>query len=229
MSLYAIGDLHISLTTNKPMDVFGGDWTDYMAKIEAGFSVLNIDDICVICGDISWGMTLAESIEDLKYISRLPGKKIILKGNHDYWWDTVTKINRAFEENGIDNISILHNNCHYYGDTAICGTRGWIAETACDDGQNAKILARETARLRASLSVAGDADEKLCFLHYPPRYNGIICDSIIAVMEEFSVKKCFYGHIHGHGHRYTVRGVVEGIDYQLVSADFVDFIPQKVI
>ena len=229
MALYAIGDLHISLTSDKPMDVFGGGWTDYMKKIEAGFSILNKDDICVLCGDSSWGMTLAESIEDLKYISGLPGRKIILKGNHDYWWDTVTKINAALEKNGIDNISILHNNCFFYNDAAICGTRGWIAENELDREHGKKILAREAARLRASLAAAGDASEKLCFLHYPPRYNGIICSEIIDVMREFDVKRCWYGHIHGRGHRGAVRGEVEGIRYELISADFVGFVPQRIM
>ena len=229
MSLYTIGDLHISLTSDKPMDVFGGGWTDYMKKIDAGFSVLKEDDVCVLCGDTSWGMTLAESIADLKYISELPGRKIILKGNHDYWWDTVTKINAALEKNGIDNISILHNNCFYYGDIAICGTRGWIAESEIDRTHNIKILAREAARLRASLSAAGKSQEKLCFLHYPPRYNGIVCDEIISVMKEFNVKKCWYGHIHGKGYRTAIQGEIDGIQYELISADFVDFKPQLIM
>ena len=141
----------------------------------------------------------------------------------------MTKINAALEKNGIDNISILHNNCFFYNDVAICGTRGWIAENELDREHGKKILAREAARLRASLSAAGDTSEKLCFLHYPPRYNGIICSEIIDVMREFDVKRCWYGHIHGRGHRGAVRGEVEGICYELISADFVGFVPQRIM
>ena len=126
MSLYAIGDLHLSLGTDKPMDVFGGRWENYVEKIKEGFSTLNDDDLTVICGDISWGMSLDETLEDFKFIDRLPGRKIILKGNHDYWWSTATKAKNFFTEHDITTIDILHNNCFKYGNVALCGTRGWF-------------------------------------------------------------------------------------------------------
>ena len=225
MSLYAIGDLHLSLSVDKPMDVFGGGWENYVEKISEGFSILRPDDVCVLCGDSSWGMTLAESIEDFKFIDRLPGRKIMLKGNHDYWWDTVTKIKHMFAQNGIESIDILHNNCFRYGDAAICGTRGWILETEADAVHNAKIVSRETARLRASLESAGEAEEKLCFLHYPPRYKEQLCPEILSVMNEYNVRSCFYGHIHSHGHRFAVLGNASGINYSMVSADYLGFVP----
>jgi len=229
MALYVIGDLHLSLGTDKAMDVFGGDWTDYVEKIKAGFSCLRADDVCVLCGDISWGMSFEESLQDFLFISRLPGKMIVLKGNHDYWWGTLTKMNAFFKQNGIENIDILNNNCFFYEKVAICGTRGWLMDGETDTEHNDKIMARETSRLRASLQAAGNAEVKLCFFHYPPRFKNFVCGDIIEVMNEFGVKNCWYGHIHGMGHRLAIRGEVEGIVYEMVSADFVDFVPQKIM
>ena len=229
MALYAIGDLHLSFGTNKPMDVFGGGWVNYMEKIGTGFNVLKPDDVCVLCGDTSWGMHFEESLGDFRYIDDLPGKKIILKGNHDYWWNTVTKMIAFFKANGITSIDILHNNCFVYSDTAICGTRGWLFDDEYNAEQNKKIMAREVLRLRASLQAADEQKEKICFFHYPPRFKNMICHDIITAMNEFDVKRCYYGHIHGEGHRLAERGMIEGIEYEMVSADFINFIPQKVL
>ena len=123
MALYAIGDLHLSLSSNKPMEIFGDGWRDYVARIREGFSVLTEDDVTVLCGDLSWGMSLEESLEDFRFIDALPGKKYLLKGNHDYWWNTAAKMERFFAENGLTTMEILHNNCRFYGDVALCGTR----------------------------------------------------------------------------------------------------------
>jgi len=229
LALYAIGDLHLSFGTDKPMDVFGGGWVNYMEKIDAGFKNLKSDDICVLCGDTSWGMYFEESLNDFLYIDSLPGKKILLKGNHDYWWNTVTKMKAFFIANGITSIDILHNNCFIYGDSAICGTRGWLYDDEFNSEQNKKIMAREVLRLRASLMAADEKKEKICFFHYPPRFKNMICHDIISAMNEYDVKSCYYGHIHGEGHRHAERGMIEGIEYKMVSADFIDFIPQKVL
>ena len=229
MALYVIGDLHLSLGTDKPMDVFGGDWTDYVEKIKAGFSLLRSEDVCVLCGDISWGMSFEESLQDFLFISKLPGRMIVLKGNHDYWWNTVTKITDFFRKHGIDNIDILNNNCFFYDSAAICGTRGWLMDGESDVEHNAKIMARETARLRASLQAARGAEIKLCFFHYPPRFKNYVCSDIIEVMNEFGVKNCWYGHIHGAGHRLAIRGEVDGIFYEMISADFLDFTPKRIM
>ena len=126
MALYAIGDLHLSLSSNKPMDVFGEGWKDYVRRIGEGFSQLNDEDVTVLCGDLSWGMSLEESLEDFRFIDALPGRKILLKGNHDYWWNTVSKMERFLKEHELTTISFLYNNCLTYGDKAICGTRGWF-------------------------------------------------------------------------------------------------------
>ena len=229
MALYAIGDLHLSFGTDKPMDIFGGGWINYIEKIKSGFQVLDPEDICVLCGDISWAKQLEESLEDFLFLDGLPGKKIILKGNHDYWWNTVSKMSGFFEANKIKSIEILHNNCFFYKNTAICGTRGWIADDELNAGQNKKIMAREVVRLRTSLQAAGDSKTKICFFHYPPRFKNYISHDIISAMNEYGVEKCIYGHLHGEGHRFAVRGMVEGIEYEIASADFVDFIPQKVM
>ena len=228
MALYAIGDLHLSLGTDKPMDIFGGGWSNYIEKIKEGFSQLTQNDVCVICGDTSWAMSFEESLPDFKFLSSLPGKKIVLKGNHDYWWSTVAKMKEFFNKNEIQNIEILNNNCFLYENVAVCGTRGWIAEEGTPVEHNKKIMTRETGRLRASLQAAGDVSEKLCFFHYPPRFRNIICYDIIAVMNEFGVKNCYYGHLHSHGHKFAVRGNVDGINYNLVAADFIDFMPIKI-
>ncbi len=236
MAVYAIGDLHLSLGTDKPMDVFGGSWDNYVEKIEDGFSVVGQGDTCVICGDVSWSMSLNSSLGDFKFIDSLPGKKIILKGNHDYWWSTVSKIQSFFEKNDITTIEILNNNCFVVDGFAICGTRGWFYNEGksglpeAQDAHDRKIMARETARLAASLKAADEkqAAEKICFLHYPPIFKNYICRDLIDIMKKYGVSDCWYGHIHGQGHKYAATGVFDGISYHMVSADFINFQPVKV-
>lgn len=228
MSLYAIGDLHLSLNTNKPMDVFGGAWVNYVKKIEDGFSDLNADDVTVLCGDLTWAMNLEDAIEDFKFIDNLPGKKIIIKGNHDYWWTTVTKAMNFFKENGFVTLDILHNNFITYGEIAICGTRGWFYEEETHGEKDKKIMNRELIRLETSLKAAGDR-EKLCFLHYPPRFNKYICMEIVELLKAYEVRSCYYGHIHNKGHKCAVQGMVDGIEYKMVSADYLNFRPEKII
>lgn len=229
MALYTIGDLHLSHSADKPMDVFGGRWKNYMEKLKTGLSVLEPEDTCVLCGDISWAMGIEDALEDFRYIDSLPGKKIILKGNHDYWWNTASKIKKFFEANEISTIDILHNNCYFYEDIAICGTRGWFFEENVHGGDHdKKIMNREIGRLEASLKAAGDNKEKMVFLHYPPRFNNFVCREIIALLEDHRVKHCWYGHIHGEGHRYAVTGMVDGINYHMISADYLDFRPVKI-
>ena len=227
MSLFAIGDLHLSLDGSKSMSVFGGRWTDYQQKIERGFSLLTEEDVCVLCGDLVWGMTMEAAREDFLFISRLPGKKIILKGNHDYWWSTAAKAYRFFEENGMDNMQILNNNCYEYGEYAICGTRGWFFEEERGDEHDRKIMLREVGRLEASLKAAGER-KKLVFLHYPPIYQGYECPEILSLLEQYQVERCYYGHIHGKGHSAAFQGERNGTVFRMVSADYLDFYPLKV-
>ena len=224
MALYAIGDTHLSLGADKSMEVFGGSWEGYVEKLEEGFSCVSDDDTVVLCGDLSWGMSLEEAKKDLEFLnSRLPGEKWILKGNHDYWWNTASKMNAFFLANGLERLHILHNNCAFYGDVALCGTRGWFYEETGDQ----KVFKRELIRLEASLKAAGERP-KLCFLHYPPLYQGYSCPEIIALLEQYGVERCYYGHLHGGSHRLAVEGAQGGVEYHLVSADYVGFRPQKI-
>ena len=228
MALYAIGDTHLSLSTSKPMDVFGGKWKNYVEKLKSGLSVLEDGDVCVICGDISWGMSLEEAKLDFQFLDSFPGTKIVLKGNHDYWWSTANKAKVFFEQNGISSIKILHNNFHTYGNIAICGTRGWFYEEETHNGEHdRKIMNRELIRLEASLKAAGDL-EKYAFLHYPPVYNTYTCSEILELFNKYNVKKCFYGHIHGLGQRFAVEGWRGNVEYRLVAADNIDFKPIKI-
>ena len=228
MSLYAIGDLHLSLGTDKPMDVFGGRWENYVEKIKEGFSTLNDDDLTVICGDISWGMSLDETLEDFKFIDRLPGRKIILKGNHDYWWSTATKAKNFFTEHDITTIDILHNNCSKYGNVALCGTRGWFYEESKGDEHDKKIMNREIMRLDASLKAAGEV-EKYVFLHYPPKYYNYECPEILELLRNYGVRRCIYGHIHGPGCAFAFNGMYGNAKFDLVSADYIQFEPKKLL
>ncbi len=227
MALYAIGDTHLSLTSDKPMDVFGRGWTGYVEKLQAGFADVRPEDTVVLCGDLSWGMSLEEARQDFSFLNALPGRKLMLKGNHDYWWNTASKMKKFFQDNGFDTLEILHNNCYFYGDVALCGTRGWFYEED-RGGHNAKIFNRELIRLEASLKAAGEK-EKLCFLHYPPLYQGYRCQEIIDLLERYGVKRCFYGHLHGGSHRLAVCGPRGEVDYQLISADYLRFKPEKIL
>lgn len=227
MALYAIGDMHLSLNTNKSMEVFGGRWNGYVDKLIRGFDRMTPDDTVVLCGDISWGMSLEESKDDFAFLNALPGKKLLIKGNHDYWWTTAAKMEAFFQSNGFHTLHILHNNCAFYGDIALCGTRGWFYEE--ERGEHSqKIFNRELIRLEASLRAGGDG-EKICFLHYPPLCTGFRCDEIIQLMERYHVTTCCYGHLHGDSHRFAIQGKLDaGICYKLISADFLDFQPEKI-
>ena len=224
MALYAIGDTHLSLSCNKPMDIFGGAWENYVDKLLEGFSVVKPEDTVILCGDLSWGMSLEQAEADFAFLDRLPGRKLLMKGNHDYWWTTAAKMNRFFEEKGFHSFSLLHNNCHFYGDVALCGTRGWFFEEHGD----AKVFNRELIRLETSLKAAGER-EKLCFLHYPPRYQGYICQEIVDLLEKYQVKACYYGHLHGGSHRLAQEGKFNSVEYHLVAADYLDFKPKKIL
>ena len=226
MALYTIGDTHLSLSRDKPMDIFGEKWKDHAEKLKSGFSAVGQDDLTVICGDLSWGMGIEETKEDFLFIDALPGRKIILKGNHDYWWSTATKTRKFFEQNGISTRDILYNNCFDYGDYAICGTRGWFYEEEKGNEHDAKIMHREIMRLETSLNAAGDR-KKLVFLHYPPVFQSYRCEEILQLLKKHEVRLCCYGHIHGKGCNFAFNGWMDGTEFRLVSADFVDFTPVR--
>ena len=216
MALYAIGDTHLSLASDKPMDVFGGGWEGYVEKLKEGFAGVSEEDTVVLCGDLSWGMSLEEAERDFAFLNELPGQKWMLKGNHDYWWNTATKMNAFFAERGFDKLHILHNNCTFYGDVALCGTRGWFFEENAGP-QSEKVFKREVMRLETSLKAAGES-EKPCFLHYPPRYQGYLCEEIVELLERYGVKACYYGHLHGPSHRLAREGLFGSVEYPLVAS-----------
>ena len=226
MGLYAIGDLHLSLKVNKPMDIFGPGWADHTARLASAFSRLEEDDVTVLCGDTSWGMTLEEAEADFRFLDRFPGKKYLIKGNHDYWWTTAAKLRRFFEEKDIHTLDILHNSCAFYGDYALCGTRGWFLEEE-QKPHNAKVLNREVMRLETSLAAAGERPI-LCFLHYPPMYQGYQCPEILAMLEKYRVQGCCYGHLHGPAIRRRWEGERHGTGFSLISADYLGFAPKKI-
>ena len=228
MALYAIGDLHLCLGAPKPMDIFGGAWIDYMQKLHRGISIIGPDDTTVLLGDLSWALDLEESRDDFAWINQIPGRKIILKGNHDYWWSTAAKFYKFCQRNEFTDQWILNNNHYEYGDWAICGTRGWFFEEERSGEHDEKVFRRELIRLEASLGSAGDKP-KMVFLHYPPKYKGYECKEIIALLHKYDVRKCFYGHLHGASHGLALEGVWDGIEYRLVSADKLCFKPHLVI
>ncbi|MBQ8880358.1 MAG: metallophosphoesterase [Clostridia bacterium] len=240
MSLYTIADLHLSThaETNKSMEVFGSRWADYMKRIEGNWRHLVTDsDTVVIPGDISWALSLEEALSDMKFIDSLPGKKILGKGNHDFWWCSMKKHGEFFKKHGIESISFLFNNAHECDSFIIAGTRGWYND---EDATNApsevdfeKLTARERGRLKMSLEQARQLQEHspekeiIVFMHFPPYWNGKSSEPLIELIREYGVKRVFYGHIHGN---YTVAPKFDynGIEMSIVSADYLEFIPQNV-
>lgn len=227
MSLYAIGDLHLCLGAPKPMDIFGGSWIGYMDKLEQNLSNITESDTTVLLGDLSWALDLNGAAKDFAWINKIPGRKIILKGNHDYWWSTATKFYKFCEENEFTDILILNNNHFEYSGYAICGTRGWFFEEDRSGSHDEKVFKRELIRLETSLISAGQLP-KIVFLHYPPKYKGYECTEILDLLKKYDVRQCFYGHLHGASHNLALEGLWDGIEYKLVSADKLNFIPYMV-
>lgn len=228
MALYAIGDLHLCLGAPKPMDIFGGAWVGYMDKLKNGLSMIGPEDTTVLLGDLSWSLDLQNAKEDFAWINEIPGRKIILKGNHDYWWSTASKFQKFCQEYGFRDMHLLNNNCYEYESWAICGTRGWFFEEERSGTHDEKVFKRELLRLEASLQAAGEK-EKLVFLHYPPRYRGYECPEILALLQKYGVRRCFYGHLHGPSHKLAMEGLWDGVEFRLTAADYLDFRPYTVI
>jgi len=234
MSLFSIADLHLSLSADKPMDVFGSRWHSYTEKIEKNWrAVVNEEDTVIVPGDISWGMSLAEAEADLAFLHSLPGKKLIGKGNHDYWWGTVSKMRAFLAEKGLTSIDFLHNNAYECEDYIVCGTRGWYVEerlqNARENADYQKIVAREASRLEASIKegicLRGDSGKTiLTYLHFPPVFRNFICRELVDVLHRYGVRYCYFGHIHG---TYDVPRSTdfEGVTMTLISADFLNFVP----
>lgn len=230
MSLYVIGDLHLSLgVPSKSMDVFKG-WEDYTIRLKKNWEMMIREtDTVVIAGDISWAMRLEETKQDFDFLNKLPGKKVFIKGNHDYWWGTKNKVEKFLIENEYDTISILYNSAIIVKEFCICGTRGFLEERGISNDD--KLKKREASRLKTSIDIAKDlGKEPIVFLHYPPIYMGNTCKEIMDVLIDEKIKRCFYGHLHGRdAHERAVNGIYKHIDFQLISSDYLNFIPYFVI
>ena len=225
MSLFCIADLHLSLGNDKPMDIFTG-WQDYTSRILNNWNnIVKDEDTVVVAGDISWAMKLEDCFNDFDFINnKLKGNKILLKGNHDYWWGTKRKIDTYLKENGFDKIKILFNNSYTVGNYNICGTRGWNLEI--DSEEDEKILNRELGRLKLSLDSVDNDKETIVFLHYPPIYGTQNCQEIFEILHNYNIQKCYYGHLHGQKIiKYSYNGDYEGIKLMLISTDSVSFTP----
>ena len=219
-SIFAISDLHFSFGVNKPMNVFGAKWDNYEMKIKENWcKKVSEDDIVIIPGDISWGLTLKESLKDFLFIDSLPGKKIILKGNHDYYFSTKTKLQSFFKENNINTIEILHNNSYDIGKYVLCGTRGWGKTESKDAKLDKKIIEREQIRLKLSLEEGKKSGKDIIVaMHFPP-----FCGKFVDIMKEYGVKLCMYGHLHGYGAFMIKEGLIDEIEYKMVSCDHNNF------
>ncbi len=229
MAIYCLADLHLSFGCSKSMEIFKG-WENYVQKIEENWRrVVTDEDTVVIAGDISWAIKLRDAYQDFKFLNALPGKKILIRGNHDYWWATASKIKQFFEENNFNTLSILFNSAVVCEDKWICGTRGWINNS--EEEKDEKIFARENQRFKFSVDkVQPDGREVIAFLHYPPVYYLNESEEIINLMIERNIKKCYYGHIHGgEATKKVVNGNYKGISLNLVSCDYVGFCPVMVV
>ena len=228
MSLFVIGDLHLSFGTDKPMDIFGNNWENHAEKIKANWiEKVHPGDTVMLPGDFSWATYLDESKEDFSFINSLPGFKILSKGNHDYWWTTLTQMRKFLEENNFENIDFLYNNAFQVESKVLVGARGWINTFREDD--NYKILKRENDRLKLSIAYANkefdNTLEKIAFIHYPPFYKEAVPEEIdfIKTLKDNNIKKCFYGHLHGPSHKDAIEGIIDGIEFRLISSDYLNF------
>lgn len=230
MSIFAIGDLHLSFNTDKPMNIFGENWNNYEEKIKKDWlKKVKDTDLVLLPGDFSWAMKLEDTYKDFEYINNLPGKKILLKGNHDYWWNTVKKMNEFIKNNNFTNIEFLYNNSFLYENYIICGTRGW---TISNNEEDRKIFERELLRLELSLNDGinkyGSDKEIIVCMHYPPITKNNIPQNdtnikIIDLLKKYNVTKCIYGHLHGTSHKEAIEKKISQIEFKLVSSDYLNF------
>lgn len=229
MSIYTIGDLHLSFKENKPMSIFGDNWEGHEEKIKKDWlEKVKEEDLVILPGDFSWSMYLKDADEDFKYLNQLPGKKLLLKGNHDYWWSTVTSMRNFLQENDFKNIDFIYNNAYEYENYIIAGTRGW---SQTEENEDKRLFKREALRLELSIQngIANYGEDKkiLLFMHYPPITNSNLArnetNEFIQIMQKYHIKKCYYGHLHSTSIKNAVEGNYFGIDFKLVSADGLDF------
>lgn len=227
MKIFALADTHLDHTKDKAMDVFGAAWKDHDARIFSAWKErVSDEDLVLLPGDISWALKWSEALEDLRALDQLPGKKLLLRGNHDYWWTSLKKM----REEGFRTIDFIQNNSVVIDDVAICGTRGWIHPGGDQfDSQDEKIYARELQRLTLSLeSIPQEITKRIAMIHYPPFLKQEMDSPFCRLLEEYQVSLCLYGHLHGEGHRHIVEGCLRGVEYLCVAADYIGFLPKEV-
>lgn len=229
MALFAISDLHLPLGVDKPMDIFGKNWENYVERLEANWKqVVNEEDTVVMPGDFSWATYLEDAKADFDFLNGLPGKKIILKGNHDYWWTTMNKLKKFVEDMGYKDIYFLQNNTFEYRDISICGSRGWTTPAPELFGEDKKIYDREILRLELSVKEAKHPDNIICFTHFPPVLKDYQNNEMTEFLKKNNIKKCVFGHIHSGGIKNVFEGELDGVEYTLVSCDYREFMPVKI-
>lgn len=227
--LFAISDLHLPLGVDKPMNIFGSAWDNYVERLADNWqSIVGENDVVIMPGDFSWATYLEQSVKDFEFLEKLNGRKIISKGNHDYWWTTMSKLKAFAVKHDFKSIEFMQNNCFMYENTAVCGSRGWI-HPAWDgfSEEDKKIFDREVIRAELSLQQARGCEDIIFCSHYPIRSSKLEENKLTELLKKYNVKEVVYGHLHGNAHRYTVNGEHDGMMYRLVSADYVKFIPQK--
>lgn len=225
MAIYVIADLHLSFSQDKPMSIFGENWEGHSEKIKNNWiSKVKPEDTVVLPGDFSWAMYLQDTYKDFEYLNSLPGKKLLLKGNHDYWWTTVTNMRNFLEENKFKNIGFIYNNSYLVENKILTGTRGW---NLLDTENSSKMIKRESIRLQLAIEDGikkyGDDKEIIVFMHYPPISNTNKKSDFLKILKQYDIKRCYYGHLHGKSHQDAVEGIVDGIEFKLISADYLNF------
>ena len=225
MAIYVIADLHLSFSQDKPMSIFGENWEGHSEKIKNNWiSKVKPEDTVVLPGDFSWAMYLQDTYKDFEYLNSLPGKKLLLKGNHDYWWTTVTNMRNFLEENKFKNIDFIYNNSYLVENKILTGTRGW---NLLDTENSSKMIKRESIRLQLAIEDGikkyGDDKEIIVFMHYPPISYANKNSEFVKILKQYNIKTCYYGHLHGKSHQDAVEGIVDGIEFKLISADYLNF------
>lgn len=225
MAIYVIADLHLSFSQDKPMSIFGENWEGHSEKIKNNWiSKVKPEDTVVLPGDFSWAMYLQDTYKDFEYLNSLPGKKLLLKGNHDYWWTTVTNMRNFLKKNKFKNIDFIYNNSYLVENKILTGTRGW---NLLDTENSSKMIKRESIRLQLAIEDGikkyGDDKEIIVFMHYPPISNTNKKSEFLKILKQYDIKRCYYGHLHGKSHQDAVEGIVDGIEFKLISADYLNF------
>ena len=236
MSIWTIADLHLSFCVDKPMNIFGENWDNYEDKVKQDWlSKVKEEDTVILSGDFSWGTYLEETTADFRFINDLPGTKILLKGNHDYWWQTIKSMDKFLKENSFENIYFLHNNSYFVDNKIIVGTRGWNFDF--NDSDFERIYERELIRLELSIKDGiqkyGEDKEIICFVHYPPITKNMIENGIkskyLEILNKYNISRLYYGHLHGASLKEAVEGNIDGVDLKIVSSDYLKFELLRVI